>query len=671
MKISIRLPYAGYEELYGVWAHEEASINFRKDLTRALRCTMCYAAEEAETYLKKLGHEVTVSDEAADVIVTLTAEEAASEVFSIQCEEGSVAIHGQGRAGILYGVYEFLEAQGVRWYTPKEEYVPKNAAFVYPESKTYVYDMNCGRGYDFEGPQKESLQLYTWMARNRMNWSAVRMYSIPFQRKLCMNLKVGGHIFEEIINPHNLTPDGRTFLEAHPDWYGQREEPITYENALKAQFCMTNPELLEYLAEVLLHRLNNEWKEADMLDVWPFDTWGKSCMCENCRRTGNGTDRTFHLFSYLRTAIDKACAEGRLDRNVLMEFGYYEGTDTIDPPVNPIPDNLKTSGDYGNLAVILRCYAHHIDDRDCYYNKIYADCLENITPLGIPTFVREYYNVSKFEDLPLLFSHSMEHDFRYYYSIGVRGMVYMHLPMIEWGVRSLTQYLYVRWCRDVSLDRDQLAEEYFAHLYGDYAEQAKKAYALAERATTYASSWRSWGPDSLLSRLLPWDGYTAEEPLFRDNHLGDTAVQKGLDAAKDFAQAAEIFREVRALEESRLVPEASSRLIAVNPAQQSLMRKDNKLLLRVNEDIRGLIYGADCFRILALFLAYYDALYAKNQAEADAIWAEIYPLANHMNEYTFALRYECPKPELSCPDALTRAQVKELFYRALAARNRK
>ena len=126
---------------------------------------------------------------------------------------------------------------------------------------------------------------------------------------------------------------------------------------------------------------------------------------------------------------------------------------------------------------------------------------------------------------------------------------------------------------------------------------------------------------------------------------------------------------MRALDESRLVPEAPSGLIAVNPAQQSLMRKDNKLLLRVNEDIRGLLYGADCFRLLALFVAYFDELHAGGSG--DEIWAQIYPLANHMNEYTFALRYDCPKPELHCPDALTRSQLKPIFYRALAARNKK
>lgn len=669
MKIAVRLPYENYENLYAVWAHDEEKIDFRKDTYYALRCTMSYAAQELVTYLCKLGHDALVSSENADLTINLSADEKDDETFSIKCSDSVIDLHGFGRAGVLYGVYEMLEAQGIRWYTPDEENVPANEEFIFPESKTYVYDMNVGRGYDFEGPQKESIKLYTWMARNRMNWSAIRIHTLALQRKLCMNLKAVGHIFEEILDPHNLTPDGRTFLEAHHDWYGQREEEITYDNALQAQFCMTNSELLDYLAEVLINRLSTVWKEADLVDIWPFDTWGKSCMCENCRRTGNGTDRTFHLFSHFRTAIDSAIADGRMDHNVRMEFGYYEGTATIEPPINGIPENLKASGDYGNLAVILRCYAHNIDDEDCHYNKSYSQPLEKITALdGIPTFVREYYNVSKFEDLPLLFSRSMEHDFRYYHSIGIRGMVYMHLPMVEWGVRSLTQYLFVRWCRDVSLDRDALAKEYFENLYGNHAEKVAKAYDLAEEATKYASSWRSWGKDSVLSRILSWDGHTVDEPLFRDDHLGSDAVRKGIDAADNFLKAAMILREVRIAEESSLIPEASGGLVAVNPAQQSKYRRDNKLLKRLNEDIRGLLYGSDCFRLLALFVDYYDKL--RNNENTDALWTEIYELANRMNEYTFAIKFEHPKTEIECPDALERAQLKAVFYRALAARNK-
>ncbi len=670
MKFSVRLPFENYGKLYNVWAHEEEQFDLRKNIGRALRCTMSYAAEELIAYLNKLGFAAKASDDDADVVISLTAEEKEDETFDIKCSDNIISIHGHGRAGILYGVYELLEAQGIRWYSPDEEFVPKNTTFVFPESKTYVYDMNCGRGFDFEGPLKESPKLYIWMARNRMNLSVIRTNTLSLQRKLCMQLKAVGHIFEGILDPHNLTPDGKTFLEAHPDWYGKREGEITYQNALRVQFCMTNPELLEYLSEVLIERLNTVWKEADLVDIWAFDTWGNSCMCENCQRTGNGTDRTLHLLSHFRTAIDRAIKDGTLDHNVKMEFCYYEGTDTIKPPINAVPENLITSGDYGALAVILRCYAHNINDSDCQYNKIYSDNLEGITgKKTFPTFIREYYNVSKFEDLPVLFSKTMENDFRYYHSAGVRGMVYMHLPMLEWGVRTLTQYLYAQWCRDVNLDREALIKKYFKDLYGEYADRAMQAYDLVEQASTYSKSWRSWGSDCVLSKLLHWDGSKPTAPLFDDDHFNGNAVNLGIDAADKFQQAADILREIRTEEEQNIIIKTINYATAVNPIELAKQSQSVGIINRLNEDIRGLNYGADCFRLLALFYDYYNKLYL--DANTEEVWAQIYTLANRMNEYTFAVKYMHPAVEIKCESALVRCQLNNVFYRALAARNKK
>ena len=64
--------------------------------------------------------------------------------------------------------------------------------------------------------------------------------------------------------------------------------------------------------------------------------------------------------------------------------------------------------------------------------------------------VGEYYNVSKFADLPYLFPSVMIKDFQYYKTLSIKGMTYMHLPMTEWGVRNLTQVLFARLSSDIS-----------------------------------------------------------------------------------------------------------------------------------------------------------------------------------------------------------------------------
>ena len=62
MKITIILPYADAVRNYRIWAHEEEKIDFRHEKERACRCTVSFAAEELESYLKRMGFDAIVSE---------------------------------------------------------------------------------------------------------------------------------------------------------------------------------------------------------------------------------------------------------------------------------------------------------------------------------------------------------------------------------------------------------------------------------------------------------------------------------------------------------------------------------------------------------------------------------------------------------------------------------
>ena len=666
MKISVKLPYENAPMQYKVWATSEEKVDFLRDIKSAVKCTISFAALELVTYLQKLCFEAEVSAEEYNFSISLSCEEKECEEFEIKGTEKGIEINGFGRAGVLYGVYEFLEAQGIRWYTIDTEFVPQNKEkLTMPEFKKYVYAMSVGRGFEFEGPLKESINLFLWMARNRFNISGVRPHTMPLQRKLCMKPKAGGHIFEAILNPYNLTEDGRTFLEAHHNWYGKRDGEITYENAQAVQFCVNEPDLLDYLSEKLLERIKTDWKEADVIDVWTFDTWGGSCQCEKCKKTGNGMDRTYKLLSRIRERVNEALEKGEIDKNYFIVTDMYEGTDTVEPPINPIPDNML-EGDYIAMAPILRCYKHGMDDDDCEVNSYYKKQIEGVK--GYKLSICEYYNVSKFEDLPLIFIKSIINDIRYYHKAGVEGFTYMHLPMVEWGVRTLTQHMLANLTRDPDCDIEKLVDEYFENIYGKYAQKARRAYELCEEATEYSSSWRSWSEGSMLSTLIGWNGYTVDEPIFRDSHLGDDVLEKAFKAAQCFEEAKKIMQEIRMDAHMSIklnVPAVIAR--GVNPSQHQKFKTIIPIFDRLNEDIRGIKYGADCFRLLALFVEYYELLH-KGEDETKT-WNEIYELANKMSEYSFAVKYTHPLPKITVNDALDRSGLKELFARVLSARN--
>ena len=681
MKINIVIPYQNGGTQYKIWANEEDKINFRIEKDRAARCTICFAALELETYLGKIGFHTSVSEENQDasynvelkMAADLNADDSTGRVigdgFSFYPSEKGFVIEGNGRIGVLYGVYELLKAQGICWLNPWEEVLPEpSTQLVLPEKRHYKPAFPLGRGFCQEGALKESKLLWLWMARNKMNLSSYHAQTAKFQQKLGMIFQQGGHIFEKILDPDNILPSGKTIWEEHPEWYGLPKNGIRKkEEAIYNQFCLSNDCLLEFLSKEILHKLHNDWYHADIIHISGFDTWGNNCNCENCRKLGNGSDLNLHFMSFLRSYLDKAYIEGTLDRKVRLCFTAYEGTANLKAPMHAIPENLRDSGDYILYCPIVRCYEHCLDDPSCDYNNYYDRHLKEWS--GISMGVNEYYNVSKFEDLPFLFSRTMPNDMRHYHSLGVKCMQYMHHPMVHWGVRNLTQILYAELCWDVEVDVEKVISKYFNYRYGSQAEEMRKAYEFIEEAGKNCTSWRAWCQHSILSNLQNWDGGKPKEALYRDSHLGDKTVQVGLQAVEDYKSAIEILNaEMLKAENDYIRNTGFASGIAVNPTDTRFKSKPNTYGERIKEDLISVIYGADCMELLIRFVEYYEAL--QTDKNPDSVWARITELVRKMSMYYVPVLYINKEPEIDCCDALTRCQLKDLFYRCKAKRER-
>jgi len=668
MEINILIPYEEAGKLYGKWAHEEEEIDFLKDLYKAKRCTLAFAAEELSVYLEKIGHNVRVGDKSGDFNIIIDAKDGESEEFDIESDEKNIRLKGLGRAGALYAVYELLEIQGVRWYAPKLEYVPPyGQSLVIPENKHYKYDMEGGRGFHFEGLQKESLSFLLWMARNRMNFHACHAHTKKFQQKLCMKFFTGGHIFEKILNPLNIEEDGRYYIDAHPDWYGKKDEELTVENAIKTQFCVSNEELLERLADTIIKRANNEWKNADVFELAGFDTWGKNCACEKCRRLGNGSDINLHFFSHIRKRLDEAYETGKINRKVLLCFDAYEGTDTIEAPINPVPENIKKSGDFLMFAPILRCFKHYFDDTSCDRNRGYKEKLEAWKKVGVPIAINEYYDVSKFEDLPLVFTKKIYNDVRYYKNNGVTRFVYMHVPMVEWGVCTTTQYLLANITRDSNCKYFELLDEYFKNVFGEYADEVKAVYEKLEKASEYCNSWRGWFGTSVLTNLMEWDGKLPKASIYRDSDLGDAFMEKGYNAVRLLKEALREMRDIKEREIENLSNYSfTEKAEALNPIEQQKRKSQTVLIDKLGEDIRGISYGADMQELLVLMMDYHECLYAGQTEKARVLFEKFKSLGSKMSEMTNGVSFVAYIPDFEVRDVLKRSQLKEVYYRCLA-----
>lgn len=651
LKIDIILQFAGAEKYTGNWAREEAYIDFIKEPEKATRCTVAYAAEELKKYLVKtliqvdIRYAVKDSEDRLAIFLVADAMNSKDDSYALIPGEQSLTIKGTGRIGVLYGVYEFLKLQGWRWYEPGEkgEIAPVvGTELVFPDEQlVYKSNMKVARGFYIEGLVKESEELLVWMARNRMNQGVYRVRTKALSCKLGIEGEAGGHIFEDILDPDRVLPSGKTVWEEHPEWYGlPNQGEKTKENALKTQFCVSQDSLVEFLCEELLYHIMTEWKGADRINIWGFDTWGSVCNCEACKALGNGTDQNLYFMSKLREYMNCARECGKLDHDIKLIMCAYEGTSSMDPPENSIPQNLVDAGDYMVFCPIVRCYAHDFADESCSYNKYYKECFQGWakqTP-KLPIVIMEYYNVTKFEDLPLIFTDRLKNDISFYAGNGADGFSYMHLPIVNWGLRTLTQLLFAELIWNFNLDVDCYVEEYYRKRYGKYADRMKQVYQLTEEAGRYIMSWRAWKGESVLSKLMKWDGKVPVKPLEVDDHLKTPAKceQMGAESEKKLEEALRLIKQALCSEK-----------VAVC-----------KVRMFLAEDMRSLIYGLDTMQLMQRLCAYYNALYGGEKHRASELWVEIERLEEKMESYYFPISFQAWRIELVSKDALTRTQLR-------------
>jgi hypothetical protein len=484
----------------------------------------------------------------------------------------AVLLAGHDRVGTLYAVYDFLGLCGIRWFSPglSGEVVPVRPNLALPALDRVDAPKFAIRGYwaeffvsenEFVRPvgKKGTIDFFNWMARNRMNlWSSGEMGVPPGEmKKRGLHLSAGGHTFYTLIDPAapypyhhplfpasaaNPTPDPYavsadfhgdvngdgilSYSEAHPEWYGLGADGKRHftTDPFGYNFCTSNHDMQREFLKNLVEKLSKgEWKFADYLDWWPEDAdhW---CVCDDCKALGSPTDRNLIMAHLIREGLKQALADGRLNRDIKVKFLIYSSAGVIDPPTRPLPKGFDYEGIMGTFFPIYRCYVHNLDDPACTeFNRRYFDYLNawRTSPYYKGKFmIGEYYNISYFRDLPILFTGSMEHDIRFYYESGARAMHYMHVPMGNWGPRTITNYQFARMLWDPGVDISALKDDYFAARYEGAAAPMREFYASLERAMVNVPEYLATpGEDENLGGRLRAFAAGTTKDIFPYGHL--------------------------------------------------------------------------------------------------------------------------------------------------------
>lgn len=496
----------------------------------------------------------------------------------------NLLILGADRVGTLYGVYEFLESLGVRWYGLGEENeeLPEQQAFVMPNINITQQPAFVTRGF-WAKDDRGHTDFFNWMARNRINlWS----YAQPERgalKKRGINFLTGGHqIQQRFIDPHSVYPykhdlfeghdhkhhdpypqsslykgdinnDGvLSYSEAHPEWYGLINGKRNFDNRNKygTNFCSSNDFAVKELTDnFIIDLIDGKWSQADMVNFWPRDV-GQWCECDLCQALGTPTDRILKLQHQVRQGIDKARAEGRLNRDVILTAPAY--LETRVPPSRALPKGFDYKHNIMTFFPIERCYAHALNDKSCTEINHHHFTDMNHWMSGEDRFYKgtlflgEYYNISLLASLPMVFSKVMSEDLPFYYQAGIRHMHYMHAETINWGTMLLTNYQFSKMLWNPSVDVNALMFELYEKFYGEKSAQAMQSFYYHLELAMSSMKTIRWAGKSLSESYSLDDRLKKDKAeLFTTQHLQYAATSSEENDGRDILQMVADIKQAR------------------------------------------------------------------------------------------------------------------------------
>ncbi len=197
---------------------------------------------------------------------------------------------GGGTRGDLYAVARFLQEQcGVRWWTPWASKIPPDANL----SVSQIDRRYCPP-FELREPFWMPAFASVWAIRNGCNGQSAH---IPPELGGSVQYKGFVHTF------YPLVPPAQHF-DVHPEWYSLIKGKRTHD---RAQLCLTNPKLREFLVEQVKQWLR-ESPEARIISVSQNDWYG-ACECDHCQaldeREGSHAGTMLDIVNYVAAQIEE------------------------------------------------------------------------------------------------------------------------------------------------------------------------------------------------------------------------------------------------------------------------------------------------------------------------------------------------------------------------------
>ncbi|MBI3923582.1 MAG: DUF4838 domain-containing protein [Armatimonadetes bacterium] len=485
-----------------------------------------FAAQEMATYLGKMtGRKIPVVDDSnipkGKVIALGRSKLTASiDVTGLGCEQfitdiqpGKLIIIGGRReakpgqgardAGTLYGVYEFLDRLGVRWYRPEQwgEHVPRKSSIDLKVGRTVssvpsypllrVVSPSGLSMYWHQNTEEEKELAAKWSVRNRMNfWDSTLKgdanFYYCFQTKIidardaALEAKLGGKENYEWDHQYRYIIPPEEYFASHPEYFalikGKRD---------RSDLCLGNPELQRVFADNLIVKAKAN-PHLSAMSVEPSDCLGSTCECDRCkamdlppntRLEGAGSNRVAAFSNLIAGMVAKEAPWAKV-----LWLGYSSHT--------AAPTNLRQlePNTIAMLAPINQWsdWTKSLTDTSapsCRWGWSNADLVKTLGDWAAlkpsSLMVWEYYDGYGWPG-PLPMTHSVADRWRNYRKLGIKGI--MNHSFTSWGPQGLDRYMSVKLAWNPDLDVDKELKLYYTNYYGPAAKPMKAYHERLFRA---------------------------------------------------------------------------------------------------------------------------------------------------------------------------------------------
>ncbi|CAA9387990.1 MAG: hypothetical protein AVDCRST_MAG74-795 [uncultured Pyrinomonadaceae bacterium] len=412
---------------------------------------------------------------------------AGDDAFRQKTAGANLFLKGATERGTLYAVYNFLEAQGCRWFTPAipqlaghHEFVPKRATLAINATDSFKRPLMKYRKRDGDiGRRSNTAATWTpileWAAKMRANSFSLSLRAYEEHRELLktetekrgMILQVGQHdVMNEFLAPQK-------YFAAHPEWFGL----IDGKRTLRARgkqviFETANAKAMKTFENNLIAYLESR-PEIDVFQLWLADAglWSESA---EAQKMGAPAERMAIFIQQITKALRSAKLKTKIS---FIAYSFY-----TEPPrnMNFEPQTIL------EFCPINQNHSFSLDDAAAPENRKYYEQLQKWIK-RFPGEVTHYSYYAKFSwrSLPVVLPLQIAREIKNWHRIGEVGTSIYSEPG-NWLALEFNHAAFSRASWEENFDAEKWYDEYLQARFGAAAQAMKRYHALATRISLEA-----------------------------------------------------------------------------------------------------------------------------------------------------------------------------------------